>query len=748
MSNLELRLFGPPILRSREPSGQALALPAKSLALLAFLALEGGHHDREHLATLLWGDSDEEKARASLRQALKSLRQILGGQVDITRSGAALNAGLHCDAATFLATSTGDPATAAACEVHRFLEGFAPRHAPVFEEWVARTRHRLLERHRQALDACGQAALAHRDWRKALDLGERWLDREPLCPRAARLVIEARYLSGDAAGALATWEVFSSQYALEFGAEPNGDLHELVRRVRTTPSARPTDDQSRAVGEVHLEFEPGLVGRDAEWKCLEDSWQEVERGNGRVVVIEGEAGAGKSRLLEDFSRWVTARGGQCLSARAWESAQATRRDTLLALLRGALGHPGVAGADPISLGIIARVMPELRRQFPALVPHEAEPGTAVLEEAVADLLLAVAEDHPLLVVLDDFQWCDAETTAVVHYLVRRLALSRVLWCLTVTPGEAPADAPAIRVARALRILPAVVHLRLTPLTAEQVWEVVQHLGPVHPEAAARELAARIHEVTAGNSFYVVELLKAGLAEGWIAPAGADGGWHLAAGENRVLQMERVSPSLHGAIAQRVARLPEELHLMLMTLAAHEHGLPADVLSQVHGMSRLRLAAMGDELVQRHLAVEESGNYRCRHPLIARVVRESASQARRRELHRAIAQALLAAAEAQGSLAVPGDVAYHAELGGDRSLAYDHALLASEMARASGAPSDALHWLDVAARQAGSPEEAAVVDRATAELLGPETVVPRARASRPDPVVDPIRFQDQAPTPAT
>lgn len=715
MPELELRLFGPPVLRSTDPSGQAPELPAKALALLAFLAVEGGHHGREELATLLWGDSAEEKARASLRQSLRSLRLALGDLIEIDRAGTALRPGLRCDAAAFLTTTSPELVPGSGCEVHRFLEGFSPRHAPVFDEWRSQTRERLLVRYRQMLAELGQQALARREWHRALALGEPWLEREPLSLEAARLVIQARYLSGDAAGALATWDTFSRCYGQELGASPDGDLCQLVDRIRTGALPRQGSDAERPGGDCEVGFEPALVGRAAEWQHLEASWMGVEGGGGRAVILEGEAGSGKTRLMDDFSRWVTARGGRIVSARAWESGQGTRRDSLLELLRAVLRHPGVTGADPVSLGVIARVMPELRRQFPALTPHDGEPGTAVLEEAVAELLLAVADDSPVLVTLDDFQWCDAETTAVVHYLVRRGAHARVLWCIALTPGDASADAPATRVARALRTLPSVAHLRMAPLALEGVWEVIQHLGRLHPEAAARQLATHLHRVTAGNPGYVVELLRSYLAEGWIVPAGGPGEWLVSDGEAGVLQARTVAASVQEAIGQRVARLPEDLQLVLMTLATHDHGLPAGVLSHVHGMSRLRVVSMGDALVDRQLAVEDTGVYRCRHPLIARVVRDSLSEARRRELHRAIALAMLAAA-AQGVPASAGDVAHHADLAGDSVLAYDQALMASELARAAGAPAEALDWLDIAARHAGTVEESAAVNRATAELL--------------------------------
>lgn len=728
MAAAELTVCGPPSLRLDGQVVPEAILPRKSLALIIFLAIEPGRQSRDALATLLWGDSPQEKARASLRQALRHLRRTLGPLVDANRSGVCLQSGVEVDLSRFLQAEEAEAALTV--DVARFLEGFTPRHAPGFEEWADRTRAVLIARCQRLLKASGQAALARRDWRGALALGERWLGLDPVSTGAAHLVIESRYLAGDTAGALDAFARFAATCQRELGTAPDSALGRLVQRIQAGGATTPAAEAAGQGEPAFVSLEPGLVGRQREWEALQQAWLDAERSNGRVAVIEGEAGAGKSRLAEDFCRWVTARGGQVARTGAWESGQTTRYATLVTLVRAAIEHPGVAGADPTSLGVVARLVPELRRRFPSIPAHEGDPGTAVLEEAVADLLLAVAEDHPLLVVVDDIQWCDAETSTVLHYLVRRLALAPVLWCVTLTLGEATADAPALRVVRALRALPAAVRLRLAPLTEAEVEGVIRQLGRVGPEGTAAGLARRVHEVSGGNPFYVVELLKSCVAEGWVVHHSVTGEWVIPGQEELLLPAGAVTATVQEAIARRLARLPEMMHQLLMTLAVAEQGLAADVLSHVHGLSRLRVASLGEELIHRQLAREADGRYCCRHPLIAQVVRDTLGPARRRELHRAIALSLLAAATGHGTLASPGEVAHHAERGGERGLAFEHALLAAEIARGHGHRHEAMHWLDVAARHAASPDEVAIVDRATAELLvATDDVAPRRPGER-------------------
>ncbi len=328
----------------------------------------------------------------------------------------------------------------------------------------------------------------------------------------------------------------------------------------------------------------------------------------------------------------------------------------------------------------------------------------------------MAEDGPLLVLVDDFHWCDPDSAAMIHHLVRRLAGTRVLWYLAFTPGDAERGAPAIRVARALRAMPTALRLHLAPLSTDDVQAVIRDLGHVRRVTAGRRLAGRLHEVTDGNPFYLIELLKTLLAEGRLTVDPESGEWIVPAGTEFDVEVGTMSPTVHEAIAQRVARVPDELRTILITIAAHNRGCLAGVLSHVHGISRIRAAAMGDELQERYLATEENGRYQCAHAVIAKVVLDALRPARRRELHRAIALAMIAFAEQGDAPVDAGEVAYHADRGGERGVAYEHALLACSASQQRAAFQEALSWLDVASGCASGPEQIATVDQATAALL--------------------------------
>ena len=163
--------------------------------------------------------------------------------------------------------------------------------------------------------------------------------------------------------------------------------------------------------------------------------------------------------------------------------------------------------------------------------------------------------------------------------------------------------------------------------------------------------------------------------------------------------------------------PPDLHDLLITIALAGVGCRPDLLSHVHGISRLRAATMVDGLIERYLVAEEDGAYRAAHPVIARIVRHGVTTSRRREVHRTIALALELLAASGAATAGPGEIARHAELGGERSLAYRHALAAAEAAIERYAHEEALSWLDLAAACAAPGAESDGVNRLTADVLG-------------------------------
>jgi DNA-binding SARP family transcriptional activator len=320
--NFALSLLGAPILATAEGRAVVPPLGAKPMALLAFLVLDRRPHSREALAGLLWGESPEIEARASLRQAVKQLRECLGEVLQADRANVELAVAVTCDVLEFQSAAEQDPVRAATFDVPRFLEGFSIRRAPQFEEWAATTRATLLRQYQQVLSRLAREAMGQWRWRDAADLADRWLASDPVSDEAAQLAVEARYLSGNRSAALATYAEFRALVAREAGCEPSRALQALVHRVeadRATAKSRPVTDEWYAHAPA---FEACLVGREVQWKTLRAAWKGAVRGDGGIVLLEGESGVGKTRLADDFLRWVVAEGtiGQGFRTSPWSTS--------------------------------------------------------------------------------------------------------------------------------------------------------------------------------------------------------------------------------------------------------------------------------------------------------------------------------------------------------------------------------------------------------------------------------------------
>lgn len=712
-----LHLFGTPeVALPQGACPQGLASP-KCLALLAYLALEPGPHPREELAALLWGDFPDKAARASLRQALKRVHDAIGSQLRVEHDRVELAGPVSCDVTAFLEAAGRDPGEAARFDVAHFLNGLAPHRAPAFDEWAAARRRRLLQQYEDVAAALSRRAAAALRWHEAAAWADAWRECAPLSEEATRAAMEAWYLAGERGAALARFAAYRDRLAADLGTQPGAALLQLWRRIEAESGVRRAP--RRTPQPLAPSFECSLIGREQAWRQLTRSWAAAAGGRGNLVLIEGEAGVGKTRLAEDFLRFAATEGGTVLRGRGYDSRSGIPFGPVVELLREALAAPGVSATEPEWLSEASRLVPELRRRFPA-VPAPGAPARATerwrLFEAAVQLLLAVAIERPTALLVDDLQWCDADTCALLHYLVRRLESSPALVIATLAVDELERDAPAARLCRALRARAGATVVSLPPLTADQVGQMIREMGRLRSAAGARRFAARVFDVTDGNPLHVVELLKTLFAQGLLAVDEARGEWTAAATEPYGMHEFPLPPTVQVAIAERVARLPYVLRDLVAVVAVSGAGCRVEILSAVLGISRLRAAALADELVVRYLLVGDGAVYRCAHPLIAAVVRGELTASRLTELHRALALALQGDGSGQDVRGAAGEVARHADRGGVPEVAYRHALLASEAATARYAYEEALSWLDLAAGASRDATQTDEVNRRTADVL--------------------------------
>lgn len=699
------------------------------MALLAFLALEPGRHPRDELATLFWGNAPSSSARASLRQALRAVRSAVGDRLEADNRTARLRAGIACDVLEFRRLVDEDPVAALEHDVPRFLAGVSVRDAPVFEEWVDTTRASLLRQYAKSLRRAGRQALRASRWTEAAQLGERWLAVEPLSGEAAALAAEALFMAGESGAALARLTEHMRRVRAETGVEPDAALRGLAERI-----ARAGSERRRRSSGTGLEpaFEASLSGREAEWQAVMDAWAAVARGATRVVLVEGDLGTGKTRLVEELLRWVRTAGATVLDGRGYDAVAGIAYAPIADALSDALDAPGLPAVSPEWLAEVARLHPGIRDRFPRL-PTVTDPAETDrrwrLFEAVAQVILGLAAERPTVIAIDDLELCDADSCALLQFLAQRVEAAAVLFLLTSTPGDVERASPPGQLCRTLRTSDRATVVALGALDVDAVWRMVREMARITEPTGGRRLAERLHALTEGNPFHIVEVLKSLFARGLLTVDGATGAWRVAPGATEDLGVAIPLPrSVREAVEARCAGLPYELRDLLAVVAVAGRGGSSHVISHVLGMSRLRAAALADSLVDRRLLAQEGGGYRCAHPVIQDVVRGALTPARLREMHRAIGYAL----EELADPAHAGDVARHAERGGEPALAYRAALRAGAAAVAQLLPEEALGWFEFAARVAPTPTEAEEANRRAADVRadGAKSVPTKRRASTP------------------
>jgi DNA-binding CsgD family transcriptional regulator/tetratricopeptide (TPR) repeat protein len=439
-----------------------------------------------------------------------------------------------------------------------------------------------------------------------------------------------------------------------------------------------------------------FVGRVAELEKLRTLMPRVGGEGGRVGLIAGEPGVGKSRLVREFAAEVGAEGalvlhGSCDAAVSTpygpfvEALDHLLRVTDVAELREALSGGG---------GEIARLVPEL----PALVgdlpaPVAADPDTERhrLHMAVAELLAEVSRSRPILLVVEDGHWADAPTLLLIRHLARAAWKARLMLLMTFRDTEAELAPELTETLADLRRSENVLRMRLSGLTEAEVSDLVSRsAGRAGAHASElNELAEAIHDLTGGNAFLVCELWR-DLAE--------TGALEVASGQVKptVALSELGSPdSVREVVSQRLARLPPQTTEVLELAAVAGPEFDLEPIRRAAGLSEADLVgaleqAVGsgtiEELPSRRLA------FRFTHELVRRALYDRLSRVRRAELHLRVGEALEDAGHLSGRSLV--DLAHHfgaaAQLGGgERAIDYN--------LRAASAASAALAFADAAAR---------------------------------------------------
>jgi DNA-binding CsgD family transcriptional regulator len=455
-----------------------------------------------------------------------------------------------------------------------------------------------------------------------------------------------------------------------------------------------------------------FVGRSSELGTLRTLLPSADREGRRVVLLAGEAGSGKSRLVREFAA-EAARSGALVLAGACDAAVRTPYrpfvEALDQLVRSI--DPGELGAALGGAGgELSRLLPDLRGRIAELAPPvDADPDTERhrLHMAVTDLLAGVSRDRPVLLVVEDGHWADAPTLLLLRHLARAAGEARLLLLATFRDTEAELPRTLAETLADLRRSDDVVRLRLDGLSEDELTEFVRLAWTGEIAGGATELAGAIGALTEGNAFLVCELWRA-LVE-LHAVAVVDGTIRLV----RPLSELGTPESVREVVSHRLSRLEPATGRLLEVAATAGARFDLDVVRRASGLGEPELLAALDEATRSGMIEELPSrglSYRFTHELVRRALYDRLSGVKRAQLHLGVAEALEAGTGA-GARGL-ADLAHHFTAAaplGDAARAVEYNVLAARSATAALAFDEATERLRTALElRIESPSERAAV----------------------------------------
>ncbi len=509
------------------------------------------------------------------------------------------------------------------------------------------------------------------------------------------MLMDLHAAHGDRALALRAYHLCSSVLDRDLGAEPSAATQ---RRYRALLPEAPEPGPPGGIERAGAGSAP-LVGRDPERARLGAAWRDARAGIARLVVVAGEPGVGKTRLVEEFRSWCARGGAVTAEARCYAAEGPLPYGLVVAWLRSPALRPRLAALDPVRLGELARLLPELAAEEPGLRPPEAVPEDeqrARVFEAVGaavDLLGASLRGGPaVLLVADDLHHADRESCRLVHYLLRSRPTARLLVAATVRAGETEGG-PVEELGAAMRERDRVLEIDLDRLDPAATAALLDRIvgGPRSGRVPAAD-ASRLHAQTGGNPLFLVEAVRAGWRpESPRAP---------------------VTPRVQAVLAARMAQLTPASRELAAAAAVIGRPFDADLLAaaawgEESGTAGVEdaLVAGVDELWRRGILRDRgeagyAGTYDFAHETLREAAAAQLSPVRRARAHRRVAAAL-ERADPGGGARVAEIAAHHAQAG-ETSRAARWYLRAAQSAQLLYAHDESVRLLDRALDALGGP----------------------------------------------
>ena len=666
----------------------------------------------DRLIDLLWPESASQAAATTLRSAINALRNVLEPERPNRAPARYIitqNPGyaFHGQNAIWLDVEAFEDALALAekssapSDKMRHLQSAIALYADdylmsdPYGDWARNERERLRERYLAALLNLAALQAEQGDYTAAMATARQVLTRDPVRESAYQALMRYQAEAGDSASALLTYERCRILLAEELGADPspltqawhqrilNGEVGPNQAELSAPSTAFPGRPQSITVAKGELDDLPQqvllpvldektgaiFVGRTAEMAQVTDRLRPALQGSGGLLVLDGEAGVGKSRLAYHSLQWAAQEEATILSA----TCQPLEQQLPFAPLVDALGrYLQTLPADRLrqlptaSLSHLAQLIPSVQDRLPELAtPYYAGPAQEattqnddnrqrVIDSLIA-LLAVLAKARPLVLFLDDLQWADRDTLAVLSRLAPRLAQWPLFVLLAYRTDDLAENEELNTLLHTLRRTQPQVGLTVPRLGQADVERYI-HQMTGQDAAISDQLAAALYQTTQGNALFVTEALR-DLQERHLTDDTQDKGWadllQQWSTEQPPTVTLRRNPRVQEIILERIHRLPTATRDLLHLAAVIGRDFSLDLLEQTAPQDPMTALEM---LLQRRFLVERPGDrLDFSHQLVRQVAYDTMFVLQRRRLHLRVADALAASPRAGE---IPGEIAFH------------------------------------------------------------------------------------------
>ena len=642
-----------------ERTGSFRLRSARAVVLVAFLATHAGSpQPRARIAGLFWPESTDAQALTNLRRELHHLRQVLSDEPSLVVTPRDL---CWCDTETCrvdvrifdmerkaaLAAAAADDSDGVLVHAARAIAEYRGDLLPgVYEDWLLDARAEL---ERQCVGLCDllcETRACSGDLTGAVDVARRRIQLQPLEEVGYRTLMQLQADLGDRAGAVSTYHHCASVLERELGVVPDATTRKAFQRLMAQPgpaagSRETIEPRAARPGAAGAQ----LIGRSAELSLLQDGWRAAAAGRCGLVLVRGGAGVGKTRLVAEVAAMARLQGAVVASTQCFGTSGRLALAPVADWLRTDAVQSAAATIDPVWRAEVSR-----------LIPAEGHPGRGRPQamadawqrhrffEGLARALIAV--DRPMLLVLDNMQWCDQETLAFITFCLGLAGGTPLLVAGTLRDDNLGEDPELQEWIVRMRATGLLTELILGPLDAAGTGHLARAISRQPLQAADADL---LHATTGGFPLYVIEAVRG---------TGDPGGTPLPPGDLQAVLRKRFEQAT--AAAREVAGLAAAVGTnFTLGLLAEASDLEADIVVQAV-----------DELWRRRIMQELGDGYDFSHDMLREAAYAQVSPPKRWLLHRRVAQGLeLLHADDTDPVAAQLAEQYARGGQGDRAVAY-------------------------------------------------------------------------------